>query len=441
MLQPIVDALRKQDGVHDWLVRSIATSSTQYYVIGQRIENSRTVSNQKVVVTVMNDHPAARGKGMMRGEAQVTMVPSDQAHLAHKLDQAVFMAKLTDNPPYGLPGMSEYPAVEVADAEMQSDPRAVAERLVHELLATLQQEHGVRLSSAEVFVDKQEVTIRNSRGVDAASVATRLLLDFVLLAASDEEEMESHIAFERRRASDLDVPAMARRQAQFARDAIVAGTPRTGTFPVVVSDDALVELLMADGYSPLILRSAAQMKYQQLSPWEPGATILSAESTGDAFTMYSNGLLPYGVRSSSFDHEGLPGQRVLIVENGVFNRFWASQRHAEYLNIAPTGSFGNMELALGSGAYDSLFQSDETLYHVVAFSAMSPDPITGDFVGEIRLGYEMEQGRRRPIRGGSISGNLFEVLAAARLSREGTFLGNYLGPRAALFPRITVAGD
>jgi predicted Zn-dependent protease len=441
MLQPIVDALREKDGVHDWLARHIVTSSTQYYVIGQRIENSRTVSSQKAVVTVMNDHPATKVDGMMRGEAQVTVVPSDQPHLAEKLEQAVFMASVTDNPPYGLAGTTEYPVVEVADAEMQSDPRAVAERLVHELLTTLKDEHDVRLSSAEVFVDSQEVTIRNSRGVEGAAAQTRLLLDFVLLASGDNEEMESHIAFERRRSLDLDVPAMAQRQAQYARDAIVAGTPRTGTFPVVVSDDALVELLMSEGYSPLILRAAAQLKYQKLSPWEPGTTILSAEATGDPFTMYSNALLPYGVRSGSFDHEGLPGQRVLIVNKGVFNRFWASQRHAEYLNIPPTGRFGNMELAVGSVPYNNLFESDERLYHVVAFSAMTPDPITGDFVGEIRLGYEIEKARRRPIRGGSISGNLFEVLAAARLSREQVFWGNYLGPRGALFAGITVAGD
>jgi len=441
MVQAIVDALQKHEGVDDWLVRQIVTTSTQYYVIGQRIENSRTVNSQKTVVRVMNDHPSAKGEGRARGEAQLTVVPSDQPRLPSKLEQAVFMAKLTDNPLYGLPAAGEYPDVDVADSEMQSAPRAVAERLVDELLTTLGSEPGVRLSSAEVFVDKRELTIQNSRGVEGASVATRLLLDFVLLASSDGEEMESHIAFERRRASDLGVPAIARRQAQFARDAIAAGTPQTGTFPVVVSDNALVELLMSDGYSPLLLRSAAQMKYQKLSPWETGATILSAEATGDPFTMYSNALLPYGVRSAVFDEEGLPGQRVLIVENGVLRRFWGSQRYAEYLNTAPTGRFGNMDVAVGSVPFDDLFQSDGTIYHVVAFSAMSPDPITGDFVGEMRLGYEIQKGHRRPIRGGSISGNLFKVLAAARLSREQAFLGDYVGPRAALFPGITVAGD
>ena len=75
-----------------------------------------------------------------------------------------------------------------------------------------------------------------------------------------------------------------------------------------------------------------------------------------------------------------------------------------------------------------------------AMDAMSPDPITGSFVGEIRLGYEVENGEAQPIRGGSISGNLFSALAGACFSQETGFFGNYVGPRGARFPAVTVAG-
>ena len=441
MLQQVVNALRKQDGVHDWVVRHIQKTSNQYYVIGTRPENRRTVTSERAVVTVMNDHPPAKkGEGRMRGEAEVTLLPSDLQHLPRKLDQAVFMAGLTDNPPYGLPVPSEYPSVDLADSEMQAKPREVAERMVQQLTEALANEKGVRLSSAEVFVEESHIAIQNSRGVSGSQVGTELLLDFVLLASGKDEEMESHIAFQRRRAADLDVPALACRQAQYARDAIVARTPETGTFPVVVSDDALVELLMGSGYSPLVLRSAAQLKYQLLSTWESGKGILTEEPSGDPFTLYSNALVAFGSRSGNFDDEGLPGQRVLIIDKGILSRFWATQRYAEYLQIPATGGFGNMEIAAGSAPFEDLFDGDGPLYHIVAFSAMSPDPITGDFVGEIRLGYEIRKGRIRPIRGGSISGNLFDALAAARFSQETTFLGDYLGPRGMRFPKVTVAG-
>ena len=440
MLDKIIQALGKQDGADDWLVKHIRKTSTQHYVIGPHPESARQVASEHVVVTVMNDHAAAKGSaGKVRGEAEVTLLPSDQ-NLQEKLGQVVFMASLADNPVYDLPGPAELPAVDIADPEMQQAPREVAERTVQQLLKTLQKEQDVRLSSAEVFVEERRIAVQNSRGLGAEQTETNVLLDYVLLASGAGDEMESHIAVERRRAADLDVVAVVQRQAQYARDALVAVPPRTGTFPVVVSDDALAELLVSEFDSPLIFRSSAQVKYQQMTPWEVGKSIFPQPPSGDAFILYSNAVLPFGNRSTRFDADGLPGQRCPIVDNGVLQRFWARHRYAQYLQVPATGSFANMEIAAGSHPFVSLLQGEGPLYHIVAFSAMSPDPITGDFVGEIRLGYEIQGGKAHPIKGGSISGNLFAALSAAQLSRETVFWGDYLGPRGMRFPSITVAG-
>ncbi len=441
MLDKIIEALRRQEGADDWLVRHISKTSTQHYVIGSRPESARQVTSEQAVVTVMNDHPSTKtGTGKMRGEAEVTLLPTDLPHLQEKLSQAVFMASLTDNPLYDLPGAAEYPAVNVADAEMQHAARQVAEHTVQQLLEALHQEQDVRLSSAEAFIEESRVTLQNSQGLSASQVETNLLLDYVLLATGRGDEMESHIAVERRRATDVDVAALARRQAQHARDALIARAPKTGTFPVVISDDALAELVTGGGESPLVFRSSAQVKYQQMTPWEVGKSIFPQSPAGDAFTMYSNALLPFGTDSSSFDSDGVPGQRWVIIDNGVLQRFWARPRYAQYLQVPATGNFANLEIAGGSHPFEALLAGEGPLYHIVAFSAMSPDPITGDFVGEIRLGYELQGGQSHPIKGGSISGNLFAALSAADLAQETAFLGNYQGPRGMRFPRITVAG-
>ena len=444
MLHRVVKALQRQEGANDWLARHIQSSSTQHYVIGHRPESRRSVQCEKVVLTVMNDHsPTKGGPDPSRGQAEVTVLPGDidvPGRLQESIRRAVFMAGLADNPPYGLPGPAEYPSVGLADSELQDRPREAAERLVQQLIDALAGERGVRLSSAEAFVEQAHTDFRNSRGADGQQTTTNLLLDWVLLAADGQDEMESHVAFERRRAADLDVPALVRRYAQYARDALTASTPKTGTFPVVVSDEALAELLVGAGYSPLIYRSSAQLKHQRMSMWEAGAPIFDKKPGGDAFTMHSNAVLPFGMRSVCFDQDGLPGQRLAIVEDGVLTRFWADQRYAEYLGVPVTGAFGNMEVAAGTHSYASLLEADSPLYHIVAFSAMTPDALTGDFVGEIRLGYEIEKGHARPVRGGSVSGNLPDVLAEACLSRETAFLGDYIGPRAMRFAQVTVAG-
>jgi PmbA protein len=444
MLHRVVEVLQRQEGASDWLARHIQSSSTQHYVIGDRPESRRSVHSEKVVLTVMNDHiPAKGGPDASRGQAEVTVLPGDldaPGRMQESIQRAVFMARLADNPPYGLPGPARYPSVELADPELQVRPREAAERLVQQLVDALVGEKDVRLSSAEVFVEQARTDFRNSRGAGGQQTTTKLLMDWVLLAAGSQDEMESHVAFERRRAAGLDVPALVRRHAQYARDALTASTPRTGTFPVVVSDEALAELLVSEGYSPLIYRSSGQLKYQRMSMWEAGAPIFDKKPGGDAFTMHSNAVLPFGMRSGCFDADGLPGQRLAIVEDGVLTRFWADQRYAEYLGVPVTGAFGNMEVAAGTHSSASLLDAEGPLYHIVAFSAMTPDPITGDFVGEIRLGYEIEKRRARPIRGGSVGGNLPDVLATARMSKETTFLGDYTGPRAMRFAQVTVAG-
>jgi predicted Zn-dependent protease len=389
---------------------------------------------------VMNDHPARVGGGSMRGEAEVTVLPTDLPDLRKKLGQAVFMASLADNPPYDLPSPAEYPEVDVADPAMRETARDVAERAVQQLLEALDREPEVRLSSAEVFVEERQIALQNSRGLNASQIETQMLLDSVLLASGGDDEMESHMAVERRRATDVDVVALTRRQAQYARDALTAAPPKTGTFPVVVSDDALAELLMSDGDSPLAFRSSAQTKYQRMTPWEIGKSIFPQPVGGDPFVLYSNAVLPFGTHSSRFDPDGLPGQRWCIVDHGVLKRFWARHRYARYLQVPATGNFANMEIVAGSHPFRSLLKGDGPLYHIVAFSSMIPDPITGDFVGEIRLGYELEGGQARPIKGGSISGNLFAALSTAQLSQETVFLGDYLGPRSMRFLNITVAG-
>ncbi len=443
MLEQVLQALEREPGIDDWLVREIRSESSQSYLAGSAPENRRSAAVERLEVEVYNDHPAAEGGAPSRGSASLTLLPGDAPHLRERLAQAVFMAGLTDNPPFGLPGPAVYPQVLTADRLLQVEPERIAEGLAEQLRAALAEERDVSLASAEFFVDRQTVTLRNSRGVEAQQEETSLLLDAVLLARDPGTggETESHIEVRRRALKNLNLPAIIKQQAQFARDTLQAREPATGRFAVIVSGDALRELLGGMDESPLTFRSSAQARYMNLSPWEVGRSVFGdAEPQGDLLTVYANPVLPYGTQSTAFDRDGLPAQRLLVIENGVLQRFWATQRYAEYLGVPPTGEFGNLELAPGSMPVADMWQGPDVLYHIVAFSSMSPDPVTGNFVGEIRLGYERRGGEIRPVKGGSLSGNLYTDLAHARFSQETVFLGNYQGPEAVRFPALTVSG-
>ncbi len=449
MLDPIADALRRHPGVHDWLARHISRTSAQSYLVANRLESERMVSSEAVTLEVMNDHRASTGD-TRRGSASIAVLPSDLGRLDRRLDEAVFMASLVDNPPYGLPAPAALPTVASSDEVILADPMRVAGRVTQELQAALAGEPGVRLSSAEVFVERTRTELRNSRGIAAATSGTEVFLDFVILArdGTGDAEMESSVAVRRRRVGDLRVAEIARRYAQYARDALAATLPTSGTWPVVVTDEALADLLagaMIGNHLPsLMFRTSAQAKYQRLSPLEVGQSLFGeTPATGDALNVCSNSLLPYGLRTWAFDAEGVPGHRLSIVENGVLARWVGGQRYADYLNVPATGEFGNVEVDPGSTPLAELSgpaARDERLIQVVVWSFMQPDLVTGDFVCEIRLGYEITREGKRPIKGGSVSGNLFTALAGARFSRETALVGHYQGPVGIRFPGLTVSG-
>jgi hypothetical protein len=79
------------------------------------------------------------------------------------------------------------------------------------------------------------------------------------------------------------------------------------------------------------------------------------------------------------------------------------------------------------------------------FSQLSPHATTGAFSGEIRFGWRIDvdaagKVTRTPIRGGSVSGVVFDAFARARFSREVAVRGRTHGPRAVRFDALQITG-
>jgi len=122
---------------------------------------------------------------------------------------------------------------------------------------------------------------------------------------------------------------------------------------------------------------------------------------------------------------------------------------ADYLNIAPTGVIGNLEIPVGPTSIVDLCKDKGPVLQVVEFSALMPDLVSGSFAAEIKLGYEYQNGNVRPVKGGSVSGNLITGFETAGFSTESQFtnyalslhrFGTYIGPEAARFESFQVSG-
>jgi predicted Zn-dependent protease len=465
MLDRIIGALERHPHAHDWTVQHRRRRSVQLYLIGREVESLREVVTEEFDLGVFNDHPFPRadggsgppraghagwagrrrgaghtaGSGPARGVARLKLVPADLEALERRLEEAVLMAQLVHNPPYALPDPAPYPAVPLVDPALETAPALVraAWDFADELWSLVGAEPAVRLSAAELFLSYTELDLRTSRGVAATAAHTHALAELVLLARGEgNDEAEHFRQIEARRLAGLRLPEHVREAATFTRDTLRAATPSTRIGPVVLAGDALAPL-----FDAFLFQASAQAAYNKLARFEVGQPFATPAAGSDRLTLRSNALRPYGLGSYRFDGEGVPGQDVLLVDAGVLCARHATQRYAQYLGIPATGEPGNTEVQAGATPLAALLAADGPVYHVVGFSSPDVDPITGDFGSEIRLGYEVGPQGARPIKGGSVSGNVFEAFRDARFSRETTERGPYVGPLAIRFGSLRVSGD
>ena len=438
MLQKIVEALKGRRELKGWSVRQIVTREAQVYLVGKKMESQRLVDQESYRIEVFRETSGPDEKSGM-GAGEITMLADGDVQAS--IDKASLVAGLVCNPVYNLPAPASIPDVPLVDEELKKNPLGKLTQVTEELLAAASNLNDVRMTSAEGFARLDAIHHVNSNGVDAQQEMTNYDVEFVLQGKQGEREMETLREFSCRRAADLHLASELERNARFTRDMLLAGPPPNWDGPVVMRDSLLVTFAAGDSLSDGVLQSLgfAGMKYAKASTWEVGQSIFHGEVTGDPLTAWANRTIPYGIASDHFDREGLPAQRVEFIRDNQLVTFAASQRYADYLNLKPTGAFGGLELAPGKWEPAALLE--EPYVEIALFSWFNPDNVTGDFACEIRLGYVVENGVRKPFRGGQLVGNFLDALANVRWSKETATLGHYLGPTTARFGKLKVAGE
>jgi predicted Zn-dependent protease len=208
------------------------------------------------------------------------------------------------------------------------------------------------------------------------------------------------------RASDLDPAAVAREAAEKARRTSNASEIEAGTYRAVLEPYAFSELLWYFGWSSL--SGLACLEERSYLSGRIGEAVFHPD-----FSLYDDALDPRGL-PKSFDLEGVPKQRVAIVEHGVaLDVVWdrrtakragggrASTGHA----LQPTDqSFGpvpfNLSVPPGNDSLDELVEKvDDGIYITRLHYLGVVDPREGIITGMTRDGTFRIEGARitRPL--------------------------------------------
>lgn len=156
---------------------------------------------------------------------------------------------------------------------------------------------------------------------------------------------------------------------------------------------------------------------------------------------------PFGLASSSFDSEGVPGSRRAIVRSGMVEGLFLDTRMARKLGQASTGNAGGMRnLTLTSTTTQpgddlmAMLRKLGTGLWLTRFLGGGSNPATGVY-SQAAAGFWVKNGQVvRPVHGFTIAGNLQDMLKAivavgADVHREGAIRVGSL-----LLPDMQIAG-
>jgi TldD protein len=152
-------------------------------------------------------------------------------------------------------------------------------------------------------------------------------------------------------------------------------------------------------------------------------------------TVIDDATIPNVRGSFNFDDEGTPGQKTVLVENGILKGYLYDRLTAmkdgclssgngrrESYKAKPIVRMSNTLIAPGETSPDSIIRSVDQGLFVEKMGGGQVNTVTGDFVFEVTEGYLIENGKlAEPVRGATLTGNGPDVL------KKIVMVGNDLG--------------
>lgn len=267
----------------------------------------------------------------------------------------------------------------------------------------------------------QKVIIANSEGdyVEDERVRTRLMVQAVAAEGSviqtGYEAVGSHSGFElleRNRPEEIGAKA-----AQRAVQMLSARPAPAGKMPVVLSGEAggtMVHEACGHGLE-------ADLVQKGLSVY---AGKKGQKVAADCVTVVDDATMPDRYGSYSFDDEGIPSRKVVLIEKGILKDYLYDRLTAKRDGVEPNGHgrresyqhkpiprMGNTYIAPGRDDPQKIIRETGNGLLVKKMGGGQVNTTTGDFVFDVAEGYLIRNGEVGPmVRGATLTGNGPEVL-------------------------------
>lgn len=333
------------------------------------------------------------------------------------VDMAVETSQFGSPASFKFPALQDYSEVQIFDSAVEE---VAMERMVEigrELIDRIKGHTPDILCDVQITRGTSSVSFINSRGGEGSYAKSffSLSLEGILVRETDMlfvGDSESSC-----RPDAIEIDGLVDRviwQLEMAKN---KATVSTKPMPVIFTPVGVASALM----SPLVLAFNGKSVFEGSSPLKDK---LGEQVFDKRLGLWDDATIAYGVGSYPFDDEGVSGQRLSLVTNGVVSNFLYDLQTA---SLAGTESTGNGQRAGGGFPHpdiSSLILSKGD----VSFRAMVEDMkegliveqlmgadqgniLGGDFSGNVLLGYKVENGEIvGRVKDTMVAGNVYQVL-------------------------------
>jgi PmbA protein len=260
--------------------------------------------------------------------------------------------------------------------------------------------------------------IANSNGITCFDKGT--MIECSLAAVAKEGSTVTPVCFEfnAERNYRVEPEWVGREAARLAVSALKAKRIETKNYKLILTQFALQDLL---DYTLINAVKADNVERNQ-SPFKGK---LGSKVGSEAVTIYDDGLFPGGLRTGSFDGEGVPHQKTLLMDKGTLCSFLYDSYTAKKAGKESTGNASragylstpiieatNFHILPGSRTPDELLSEvDDGLMVYYLQGAHSSNPVSGEFSVVATPAWRIRKGKvEHSTRGVMLAGNIFEML-------------------------------
>ncbi|MFP4460637.1 MAG: metallopeptidase TldD-related protein [Thermotogota bacterium] len=424
MLERIIKQLKACDA-SCWKIQESIVDSEEYFFIKDKIDLGRSKSVHHFNVTVYKDF--SKDNKQYRGSSSVSISPLlNSQELKEAVEGAVFAAGFVKNP--------WYPITEPYTKQFKRNDcnlQAVTKDSVAAVL-NAQSDSKAWVNSAELFISDVHTRIINSKGLDVSYSKYQTYLE-TIVSASGFEEVELYDEYKLSLPNGELIKERTKGLLNKVKERSVAqATPSLKEIPVILTGEPVKEFMRY-----YLQQANAQIKYDKISEVEVGKAVQGKES-GDQISLDVAAEIEGSYYNAPIDDDGFLIKSERVVENGKLKKYWGDLRYSHYLGVEPTGGANSFKVSAGEWTTEKLREAPHL--EVSHFSAIDADMATGDFGGEIRLGWYDDGAKRIPVSGGSVTGNI-RNLTSIHLSKEVHLEADYYGPCSVRIEGFKISGE